>query len=164
MPMKRLWPAVWAGLLVLAACGGPSAPAAGTKTDLLDFTVTTLDGAKFEGKSLAGKPAVLWFWAPWCPTCLGQAPWVKQVATAYAGKVTFVGVAGLDKESEMRWFVDLTKLDNMPHLADEEGVVWKRFGIAEQSLFVVLDASGSVVGRGRLDEDELKDKLTALAG
>ena len=31
--------------------------------DRLQFTGTTLSGAAFDGASLQGKPAVLWFWA-----------------------------------------------------------------------------------------------------
>jgi thiol-disulfide isomerase/thioredoxin len=167
--------ALVAGLLLLAACAGPSRStstdqsqpggqtAAEGKADL-NFTVATLDGKTFDGTTLAGKPAVLWFWAPWCPTCLGQAPAVKQAATTYDGKVTFVGVAGLDNVSEMREFVDLTKLDNIPHLADEQGVVWKRFQVTQQSVFVLLDASGRITHRGHLDGSELDAKIAPLAG
>ncbi|GAA2888845.1 hypothetical protein GCM10020220_093800 [Nonomuraea rubra] len=35
--------------------------------DVLRFTATTLDGQKFDGASLAGKPVVFWFWAPVVP-------------------------------------------------------------------------------------------------
>jgi hypothetical protein len=31
--------------------------------DQLKFTAGTMDGGEFSGESLAGKPAVLWFWA-----------------------------------------------------------------------------------------------------
>jgi hypothetical protein len=30
----------------------------------LQFAAKTVDGRDFSGQSLAGKPAVLWFWAP----------------------------------------------------------------------------------------------------
>ncbi|MDH2393959.1 redoxin family protein, partial [Streptomyces sp. HNM0663] len=39
-----------------------------------------MDGKPFDAKTLAGKPAVLWFWAPWCPTCKGQAAETAKVA------------------------------------------------------------------------------------
>ncbi len=130
----------------------------------LSFTVTTLDGGTFDGKTLAGKPAVLWFWAPWCPTCAGQAPHMREAATKYDGKVAVIGVAGLDEVSNMHWFVTAFKVDNFPHLADAEGVVWKRFGITEQSIFAVLDANGAVTYRGHLAADELDRRLAELAG
>jgi thiol-disulfide isomerase/thioredoxin len=45
--------------------------------DLLNFTARTVTGATFDGRRLSGKPVVLWFWAPWCPTCRAQAGWVS---------------------------------------------------------------------------------------
>ena len=165
--------AVLAVVLALTACAGqtgPSnAPDAAKKPGAsaeggLDFTVATLDGSTFDGKSLAGRPALLWFWAPWCPTCVIEAPTVKAVAEQYAGKVAVVGVAGLDKADEMRHFVELTKVEGIEHLADEEGVVWKRFGVTTQSSYVLLDASGAITHRGRLSPSELEQLLVQLVG
>ena len=31
----------------------------------LDFSGTTVSGDEFQGASLAGRPTLLWFWAPW---------------------------------------------------------------------------------------------------
>jgi thiol-disulfide isomerase/thioredoxin len=125
----------------------------------LDFTATTLDGATFEGATLVGKPALLWFWAPWCPTCAGQADHVSEVADTYAGKVNVVGVGGLDQADAMRTFVEDRGVDNFVHLSDEAGVVWQRFGITSQSTYVVLDAKGVVVAQGVLSQDDLDQAL-----
>ncbi|WJK40462.1 redoxin domain-containing protein [Solwaraspora sp. WMMA2056] len=127
-----------------------------------DFTARTLDGATFDGRSLAGKPAVLWFWAPWCTTCLGQADRVNALAADYGDRATVLGVAGLDGEPAMRDFVALAKLAGFAQLSDEQGVVWKKFGITAQSTFVVLDAAGEVVDRGHVDVDELPGTLDRL--
>ena len=69
-----------------------SSPPAAVADDRLDFTGTSLSGAPFNGASLQGKPAVMWFWTPWCPFCNAEAPSVSSVAAANP-KVTFVGVA-----------------------------------------------------------------------
>ncbi|MGH8775288.1 MAG: TlpA disulfide reductase family protein [Jiangellaceae bacterium] len=53
----------------------------------LTFTATTVDGEQFAGSSLAGRPAVLWFWAPWCPTCVAEAPDVLAVADRHGDQV-----------------------------------------------------------------------------
>jgi thiol-disulfide isomerase/thioredoxin len=161
---------VVAAALALAGCGAtggdrqPSGAAAAGATGGYDFTVATLDGATFDGQSLAGKPAVLWFWAPWCPTCLGQAKDVNKLAADYAGKAAVVGVAGLGTVPEMREFVGLAKLSGFPQLADEQGVVWKRFGMTAQSTFVVLDAGGAVTASGHVDPAELPGRLDKLLG
>ena len=69
---------------------------------------TTIDGQPFDANVLAGRPTVVWFWAPWCVICRREAPNVVTIASRYAGKVNFVGVAGRGKAPEMRDFVKET--------------------------------------------------------
>lgn len=161
--------AVLLAVVILAGIGcgtgdsGSGAPASTGTPKKLDFTATTLDGKKFDGTTLAGKPAVLWFWALWCPTCGAQAPHVADLAEEYQGEVTFVGVAGLDDKPQMRKFVARTGVDGFTHLADDSGTVWKRFGITAQSTYVLLDAKGAVVQSGYLEDDELSKRVAKLA-
>src|SRR5918997_5158884 len=58
----------------------------------LRFRSTKVDGGDFNGASLAGKPALFWFWAPWCPTCKSQVDQVQRIARDNEGKVNVVGV------------------------------------------------------------------------
>ena len=136
--------------------------ATGAVPSTLAFTARTVTGAEFNGATLAGRPAVLWFWAPWCPTCAGQAKGVKATAEQLAGKVNVVGVGGLDDETAMRRFIGEWKLDGVPHLSDESGVVWKKFAVTSQSTFVLLDSRGAVVHKGVLRGDELLGRASAL--
>ena len=69
---------------------------------ILDFSAETVAGDAFKGASLAGKPAVLWFWAPWCPTCRGQIDGVSALVDEYGDKVAFVGVGSLDQAPRSR--------------------------------------------------------------
>jgi thiol-disulfide isomerase/thioredoxin len=191
MRVRLLVAAAVAGVLALAGCGGgdgaggaggaasaasdasapsdpseaptPAGPAAGTRANLA-FSAKTLDGTQFDGATLAGKPAVLWFWAPWCTTCRRQSSDVRTFSAKYAGKVRFVGIAGLDKVPAMRTFVSTTKLGEVTHLADEAGVVWKQFGITQQSTYVVIDASGAIVDSGVYDDEALAERLSKVAG
>lgn len=167
---RRLGWLLVAAVLAVAGCGGPT-PDGDTSGDqpaatglLLAFTATTLDGKPFDGMSLTGKPTVLWFWAPWCPICLGQAPGVREAVTQHADQVNIVGVAGLASLDAMPEFVRLAKVESMTHLADEAGEIWKRFEVTQQSVFVLIDAAGQVTFRGRLDADEVPDRIAALAG
>jgi thiol-disulfide isomerase/thioredoxin len=169
--VRRLCLLVVAAALVATGCGDPRAGGAGTgdaaatsPSPLLAFTATTLDGKAFDGMSLAGKPAVLWFWAPWCPICLQQAPGVRKAVEQYAGKVNIIGVAGLDKTEAMPEFVRLAKVGTMRHIADEPGVVWKRFEVTSQSTFVLINAAGQVTFRGRLSADEVPRRIGELLG
>ncbi|GHB51245.1 hypothetical protein GCM10010306_051180 [Streptomyces umbrinus] len=133
--------------------------------EALNFTATTVDGKPFDAKTLAGKPTVLWFWAPWCPTCKGQATETAKVATDNASKVNVVGVAGLDKNAAMRDFVSDTGTGAFPHLSDEKGEVWKRFEVTQQSHYVILDKTGKTVYEGVLPGGNgLAEKVAGLTG
>ncbi|MGW7357257.1 redoxin domain-containing protein [Streptomyces sp. NPDC054802] len=133
--------------------------------DTLRFTGTTVDGRPFDAATLAGKPAVLWFWAPWCPTCKGQGPETAKVAAEFEGRANVVGVAGLDKPQAMKDFVADTKVGAFPNLSDEAGDIWKKFEITEQSVYVILDKDGKAVFTGSLPGGKgLADKVRPLVG
>ncbi|MFI7067213.1 redoxin domain-containing protein [Kribbella sp. NPDC050124] len=145
--------------------GSASASASAAVPEALRFSGTTLDGMTFDGATLAGKPAVLWFWAPWCPKCRAQAAETAKVAQEYQGKATIVGVAGLDDPEAMRGFVVDQNVGGFAHLSDEAGDVWERFAVTEQSTYVVLDAAGNKVFAGNLPAGKgLSDKLAELVG
>lgn len=172
---------VFVAALALAGCGGEgAAPPASTKgaesaapsardtgspaaavPEQLKFTGKTLDGKPFDGASLAGKPVVLWFWAPWCPTCKADAPNVEATAKAH-GDVQVIGVGGLGKTAEMQAFAKDTGI-SFVSLADESGTVWKKFGITQQHTYVLIGADGTVVHKGGLSGDELDAKVGELA-
>ena len=130
--------------------------------DSLKFTATTWDGKAFEASSLAGRTTVFWFWAAWCPKCKGDAPAIRDLQAAVAGKVNVVGVGGLGSGSDgMRLFVGDYKLTGFPQLADDQGAVWKRFEVPTQHYYVILDPAGKVVHRGPLTVDQLRKTIGA---
>jgi thiol-disulfide isomerase/thioredoxin len=128
----------------------------------LEFTARTVDGAEFSGASLAGRAAVLWFWAPWCPKCQAEAPGIGAAARA-AGDVRFVGVAAQDEVAAMRDFVARFDLGSFPHIADTDTAVWQRFGVTSQPAYAFVSANGDIeVETSQLDEDELLARVNAL--
>ncbi|GAA2708583.1 hypothetical protein Apa02nite_076790 [Actinoplanes palleronii] len=149
-----------------AAGGSPVAgsPPAPPVPETLKFSGTTLDGATYDAAQLAGKPAVLWFWAPWCATCAGEAQSVADDQEEYAGRLTFLGVAGMGTTKAMREFVADMDVGAVTHLNDPTGKIWKRFAIFEQSTYVLLDAAGTMVTRSYLDDQQLTAALKKLAG
>lgn len=131
--------------------------------ELLDFTATTVGGESFDGASLAGSPTVLWFWAPWCPTCRSQIPQVQDLAQTYGDRVGVVGIGSLDSAEAIADFAG--DADGVTHLEDVDGELWTRFGVAEQSSFVVLDAAGEIVFEaGYGGSDDLGAEVDALLG
>jgi thiol-disulfide isomerase/thioredoxin len=113
--------------------------------EVLDFTAATVDGGTFAGADLAGRPAVFWFWAPWCPVCKQGAADVTAAAAELGEAVTFVGVAGLSgSASDMQEFVDETGSGSITHVADVDGAVFTRFDVTQQDTFAFVAPDGSV--------------------
>jgi thiol-disulfide isomerase/thioredoxin len=150
-----------AAVLMLALTSPPAALA----DDRLDFTGTTLSGAPFNGASLQGKPAVLWFWTPWCPFCNAEAPSVSSVAAANP-KVTFVGVAARSDVGAMQNFVSKYNL-NFTNLDDADGSIWARYNVPWQPAYVFYRADGSSTfvnnPTAAMPQQELQERVSALS-
>lgn len=131
--------------------------------EALDFSAKTVSGAAFEGASVAGRPVLLWFWAPWCPTCRGQIPEVESLASTYGDDLTVLGVGSLDSADAIADFAE--EVDDFTQLNDEDGELYRRFGIVEQSSFVLLDAEGEVAfSTGYGGSDALADEVDDVVG
>jgi thiol-disulfide isomerase/thioredoxin len=139
LSLSRLFAA--AVFMAAAVLGLADAPRSAAADDRLQFTGTMLSGAPFNGASLQGKPAVLWFWTPWCPFCNAEAPGVSQVAAANPA-VTFVGVAAHSDVGAMQGFVSKYNL-RFTNLNDADGSIWARYNVPWQPAWVFYRADGS---------------------
>ncbi|KZS76408.1 hypothetical protein A4G26_21845 [Mycobacterium kansasii] len=152
----------FAVVLLLGVTGAPRAMAA---DDRLNFTATTLSGASFNGASLQGKPAVLWFWTPWCPFCNAEAPSISHVA-ATNPNVTFVGIAAHSDVGAMQGFVAKYGL-NFTNLNDADGSIWARYNVPWQPAWVFYRADGSSTfvnnPTSAMSEQDLAGRVAALA-
>ncbi|OBI65998.1 protein disulfide oxidoreductase [Mycobacterium sp. E796] len=160
-PLKLLAAALFAAALIFGLADAPRSAAA---DDRLQFSATTLSGAPFNGASLQGKPAVLWFWTPWCPFCNAEAPGLSQVAAVNPG-VTFVGVAAHSDVGAMQNFVSKYNL-NFTNLNDANGSIWARYNVPWQPAWVFYRADGSSTfvnnPTAAMPQDELAGRVAAL--
>ena len=138
-------------------------PATASAADL-NFTGTTVSGGTFNGASLQGKPAVLWFWTPWCPFCNQEAPSVAAVSAANPA-VTFVGVATRADNSALQAFVTKYGL-NFTNINDADGSIWAKFNVPWQPAYVFLrpDGSSTFVNNptSAMSQQELTSRVQAL--
>jgi thiol-disulfide isomerase/thioredoxin len=146
------------------AFGLLTAPRVLAADDRLLFTGTTLSGAPFNGASLQGKPAVLWFWTPWCPFCNAEAPAVSQAAAANP-RVAFVGVAAHSDVGAMQDFVSKYHL-NFTDLNDADGSIWARYNVPWQPAYVFYRADGTSTfvnnPTSAMSQQELSGRVAAL--
>lgn len=167
--MRWILTALVIGTLTLSGCGSSSpsssltngsAAGSGATADL-DFAGVTLAGARFDGNTLKGKPTVLWFWAPWCPTCLRQSGNVAELGRTYAGRVNVVAVSGL---ATKKMIEDIAPaIQGVTHLVDTEGTIWTHFRVEAQSTFTVISADGTIVSEGYLEDSALNALVDQLA-
>jgi thiol-disulfide isomerase/thioredoxin len=149
---------------VVLIFGLASAPRAQAADGRLSFTGTTLSGAPFNGASLQGKPAVLWFWTPWCPFCNAEAPGLSQVAAANPA-VTFVGIGAHSDVGAMQNFVSKYNL-NFTNLNDADGSIWARYNVPWQPAWVFYRADGSSTfvnnPTSAMSQQQLSGRVAAL--
>lgn len=164
---------VFSALLLLAAMLMAIAPSARADdkplvgdNQRLRFYGTELSGALFDGRSLIGKPTVLWFWtpAPYCGICSAEAPVLSRVAAAHP-EVTFVGVAGRWDAMSMRRFVADNNL-KFTNLTDANGMIWQAFFVPWPPAWAFLrpDGTGDLVNNvaSPMSEQELTDRVNSL--
>ena len=112
--------------------------------------VETLDGRKVDlGSYLHGKPAVLEFWATWCPLCKQLEPQIQAAREKYAGRVAFVSVGVKDNQTpeKQRAFVESKQLGG-DFVFDRDGKAVAAYKVPHTSYLVVVDAKGRVVYTG----------------
>jgi thiol-disulfide isomerase/thioredoxin len=177
--LARIVAVLAATALALAACTGnaPAAPDPGEASpiaaleseppadDSPGFTAVTLDGGEIHTSSFAGTPVVLWFWAPWCTICQAEGPGLAEIAAEFDGQVQFVGVAGQGTIEEMEKFVADTGTGDLVHMVDEDGSIFRRFGVVATPSHGFVTSDGVVdIRRGWIRPAELRTMAEELAG
>ena len=129
-----------------------------------DFSASLLEGEGSLGLSdLAGKPAVMNFWASWCAPCEDEAPLFKRAYEEYGDRIAFLGIDIRDARSDAIAFVDEYDLD-YPSIRDEGMSIYADYGLTGQPETFFIDAEGVLVEHvaGPVDEAGLFQLLDVL--
>ena len=164
--MSKLWmilPAVlFVALLGLAVVNQGGTPEPGEKAP--DFSAPLLMGTgSLSLDDLAGKPAVLNFWASWCEPCKDEAPLLRRAHDEYGDRVTFVGIDIRDARSDALQFVTDHDLDYQ-HVRDEDLEIYDDYGLTGQPETFFLDENGVIIEHvnGPIFKDTLYELLDLL--
>ena len=145
-------------LALTSACGGgPKKPAeAATESTgggssvaeigkpAPDLSIQTLNGkGQISLSSLAGKPAIVDFWATWCGPCKKSFPKLEEIAKRNAGNIQLVGISVDDNKDGV---LDFAKANGatFPIGWDDGHAIAKRWKVEKMPTTYVLDASGTV--------------------
>ncbi|MGH9185630.1 MAG: TlpA family protein disulfide reductase [Acidimicrobiales bacterium] len=124
--------------------------------------LTSGDTVDLHSLAVAGKPTLLWFWAPHCTFCMREAPELLAFAAEHGDAVHILGIGARDDLDLAFGFVDRTDTDTLAMLWDPSGETWIHYGVTNQPTVVVLAPDGEVRGTWFRDVDE--DGILAAAG
>jgi thiol-disulfide isomerase/thioredoxin len=129
-----------------------------------DAVVETLDGRSIRMSSLiAGKPAILEFWATWCPLCKQLEPAMKRALMKHGNSLVFVsvGVPQSQTPEKQQAYVSEHKLGGRFVFDRNEDAV-KAFKVPHTSFIVVVDATGKVVYTGVGPDQDIEAAIGQL--
>lgn len=162
--MRRVVAPVVAALLLAGCASAPPAPSS-PSSPASAWSVTDTEGATWSPETLAGEPALLFFMATWCGSCQATAPKLARLHEAYGDRVQFLSVGYDPSETP----ADLegwkaSKAQPWPHALDPLREAQREYGIAIQSVVVVLDADGTVAWKSGYgpNEDEARAALDGV--
>lgn len=71
------------------------------------FTVTSLDGTKFNLDAMNGRVVLIDFWATWCGPCNEELPQMRKIAKEFAGQpLVIISVSWDADEAKWKAFID----------------------------------------------------------
>ena len=129
------------------------------------FAGTTLEGDQFSSADLAGKPAIINFWASYCiPSCVDEHPVLLDLVARHGDDVQLVGVLVNDTPDGALGFLDRYGQVSWPNLLNPDGGISIDYGVTGPPETFFVDANGVVVSRhiGPLTRALVDEGLAAL--
>jgi len=113
----------------------------------------------------AGRPLVLNFFASYCIPCAREMPALQSVADQLGDRVAVVGLNLADEEDAARALVEQTGV-TYDLGRDRDGAIAEALGVVNlpTTVFATADHEVVEVHTGALSEDQLREKMTRLAG
>jgi len=131
------------------------------------FSLSPLDGgAPVSLDGLAGRPAVINFWATWCIPCLEEHGVLVQAARTSQGNARYLGIVYQDDAERVRAFLDQRGGAAYPSLLDADGKTAIAYGIFGVPETFFLDAQGRIAAKhvGPLTPESLAANLAKANG
>ena len=129
------------------------------------FAGATLEGNRFSSADLAGRPAIVNFWASRCiPSCVEEHPVLLDLAARYGTDLQLVGVLVADPPDSARAFLARYGQVSWPNMLNADGRISIDYGVTGPPETFFINAEGVVVARhiGPLTAALVSEQLVAL--
>jgi thiol-disulfide isomerase/thioredoxin len=130
------------------------------------FTVTALDGSKFNLDEMGGRVVLIDFWATWCGPCNEELPHIKKIAAEFAGQpLVIISVSWDSDETKWKNFINKNEMTWIQY-RDADHALSTKYGVEAIPHYFTIDTDGvltsEMLGSGSDVEGKLK-KLIARA-
>lgn len=132
-----------------------------------DFTVLDGNGAAVRFTETAGKPAIINFWATWCPPCKAELPYFEEAYRQYGDRIRFMMIdltdGFRDTEEGVKQFIGQNGY-TFPIYYDTDFEAAAAYRISAIPLSVFINADGVIVADhvGAMNADILQSYIDML--
>lgn len=130
------------------------------------WTLNTLDGKPSTLAEVKGKPALVNFWASWCPPCIEETPALIQAYNELKSEgrdMEFIGIGTNDDLPNLQKFASN---NTVPYLmvADPDGKVSEAYGVLGMPTTVLIDSNGIVrkIFNGAIKKEQVLEAMRSL--
>jgi thiol-disulfide isomerase/thioredoxin len=112
------------------------------------FSLTAFDGRTVGLADLAGRPALLYFWATWCPYCSRELPsTIESIAREFGpqGLVVLAIDIQENRDTVARWLAGRSVSPTI--LLDDAGEVTRAYGVTATPTVFVVTRDGRLAGK-----------------
>ncbi len=130
------------------------------------WTLNTLDGKPVNLSDMQGKPALINFWASWCPPCIEETPALIQAYDELKGEgrsMEFIGIGTNDKVDNLKKFATNNDVSYVL-VADPDGKVSDAYGVLGMPTTVFIDSNGIVrkIHNGAIRKEQVLEIMRGL--